>query len=161
MERMKFNEDGSRAAVESPLRRGPLGWFPRLGLNLLAFAASYGSGGGSTTTTASCPFGYQGGGSVGNMKCCGLAQPNNECCYPSGGSKSQYICPTGYNKTSWFCVAGTQSVGCGEFEVAGHELLSGPVGMLDLVGRRQRMTTAAMLGVGLAAAAGFTQLFSP
>lgn len=98
---------------ESEPRRRPFGWFPRLGMNLLAFFAD-GSGGGYPAATASCPPGYTGGGNVGDMQCCGLAVPNNECCYPTGGSKALYQCPAGYQKTWWFCMVGSKAYGCGE-----------------------------------------------
>lgn len=112
MSRKHWQEGESGGAIDAPSGRGPLAWFPRLGMKLLAFAADAGYGGG--TEAAQCPTGFTGGGSVGDMKCCGLAVPNNECCYPTGGKKFDYICPAGYNKTFWFCTMGTSTYGCGE-----------------------------------------------
>jgi hypothetical protein len=95
------------------IRRGPLGWFPRLGMGLVAFAASTGYGG-YTPPTGTCPPGFSGGGSFSDEKCCGVARLDNECCYPTGGSKADYICKPGYNKTMWFCLTGGIVYGCGE-----------------------------------------------
>lgn len=109
--RKPFEEDDSRRAL-SGRSRGPLAWFPRLGMTLLAFASDVRTG---SSSGASCPTGYTGGGSVGNQFCCGLAKPENECCYPTNGGKYDFICPSGSNKTMWFCqvVDGT-FYGCGE-----------------------------------------------
>ena len=93
--------------------RPRLGWFPRLGMNLLAFFADSGGGGYGGEPTGDCPKGYSGGGPIGDDRCCGLAT-DKECCYPDGKSKAQYICPQGWYKTWWFCVEGTQAYGCGE-----------------------------------------------
>ena len=95
-------------------RLGPLGWFPRLGMGLLAFAADTRSGGGYGMEAASCPPGYTGGGSFSNQFCCGVARRDKECCYPTGGNKYDYICPDGFNKTMWFCNSGSSVYGCGE-----------------------------------------------
>jgi hypothetical protein len=108
--RKQFQEDDSRRAF-SERSRGPLGWFPRLGMSLLAFAAD---AGGAPSADASCPTGYTGGGAVGDQFCCGLARPDNECCYPTGGGKQDFICPSGSNKTMWFCPQGGNIYGCGE-----------------------------------------------
>lgn len=106
-------------------RRGPLGWFPRLGMQLLAFAADAGSAGGYAPQTATCPPGYTGGGRIPNQFCCGVARLDNECCYPTGGQKFDYICPPGFKKTMWFCLTGGIVYGCGECS-QGNNCYSGP-----------------------------------
>lgn len=94
-------------------RRGPLAWFPPLGMSLVAFAADAAYGGGFATE-AGCPPGYTGGGRIPSQICCGVARMDKECCYPTGGKKQDYICPNGFNKTVWFCTSGSVVYGCGE-----------------------------------------------
>lgn len=105
MSRKRF-ENGER-------RSGPLAWFPRLAMNLVAFAADTASGGGYATQAA-CPPGYTGGGQIPSQICCAVARLDNECCYPTGGNKADYICKPGYQKTMWFCTSGSTVYGCGE-----------------------------------------------
>ena len=93
--------------------RAPFGWFPRLGMNLLSFFADASSGG-YGAAAGPCGAGWSGGGTIGDMKCCGLARPDNECCYPQNGSKALFKCKAGFQKTWWFCLVGRQAYGCGE-----------------------------------------------
>ena len=106
MSRKQFRNGG--------FRLGPLGWFPRLGMGLLAFAADSRAGRGYGSDTGTCPPGYTGGGRIPSQICCFVARLDNECCYPTGGSKADYICKPGYQKTIWFCTSGTSVYGCGE-----------------------------------------------
>ena len=45
------------------------------------------------------------------MQCCVLAT-HTECSYK--GTKSNYVCPSGYVKQHWVCTEGTRKIGCGE-----------------------------------------------
>jgi len=94
-------------------RRGPLGWFSRLGMGLVTFAADAASGGGFGAEAA-CPPGYTGGGRIPSQICCGVARMDRECCYPTGGKKQDWTCPNGFKKTIWFCTSGRSVYGCGE-----------------------------------------------
>lgn len=122
---MRRNHSEDPDAVEPvagrDTRRSPFAWIPRLGMNVLLFFAdsgisSYGGG--------PCGPGYTGGGPVGDEKCCGLAT-NKECCHPDSGDKALFKCPSGYNKTWWFCTEGTQAYGCGEC-AQGDNCFAGP-----------------------------------
>ena len=53
-----------------------------------------------------------GGGQIPDDKCCHLARPDKECNWSL--AKSNYSCPQGFYKQSWYCCEGTQQVGCGE-----------------------------------------------
>jgi len=112
---MKRNhtEDALGGMINSGPRRPLFGWFPRLGLNLLAFAADAGAGGYRAENTA-CGPGWSGGGTISDQKCCGLARRDKECCYPDNRSKALYRCAPGFQKTWWFCMVGREAYGCGE-----------------------------------------------
>ena len=66
---------------------------------------------------------HGGGGPVGDYRCCHLAT-NTECNWTI--VKSNYTCPEGFHRTFWYCMDGTQKIGCGECSQSATSCWQGP-----------------------------------
>lgn len=98
---------------ESSRWRAPFRWLTRWGMDLIAYFADVGGGGGSANDCPNeCDATFD-----PKIRCCNLACPLTPC--PYEGDPSNFTCPEPYQKTAWTCCEGSTMVGCGECACGG------------------------------------------